>query len=496
MQIYDQTYKCYGCGKCASVCPTDAITMMPNNEGFLYPHINQALCVDCGQCSQECIFHLNLQQKQVPVHAYACTALDDSIVNQSSSGGIFSLLAQAILDSGGIVYGATFSSNGHIVHKRVATLDSLSSLQGTKYVQSNIIECFSQIAADSETNKRILFSGTPCQIAAIKSFLKKDTPNICYLEVVCMGCPSPGVWEKYISEKRNIWGNISNVNFRDKITGWRESSISYTLTNNEKKHSKHSMDIYMTGFKQALFFRPSCHECLFKGDQTLGDIKIGDFWGIDNYNSSYKERNGVSLVIPETEHGLAFFNEVRSQLSIDEIPYKYALSHNPYIKLSKKPSKNRRAFFNDFSTNTSSANIYDLIKEHLLPKFNEKDRFWCQYPVVESLLKMNIYGNGASDFFSNNGYKKIAIYGLGDLGKTLIQNLKKTNIEIVCLVDRNYSRFPNTYDGIKVIGPHQLENEDYDCIVVTLVHLYNSILEVLLVEEVDLNKIISIGSII
>ncbi len=494
MKVYNKRYECYGCGKCKVICPVNAIHMEKDEDGFLYPVIDDDICIKCGKCTAECINYTKIStaQGKEPKQVLACTAKDEQVLARSTSGGIFWCLAEKILANHGVVYGAAYS-DGRVAHLRVDEIIELPKLQGTKYVQSDITDALIQVGKDIKEGKKILFTGTPCQVAAVRSLYEKNSEQLLLVEVVCMGCPSPEVFESYLKEKTADWGKIEQINCRDKVTGWRSSSITYEFEK-EKQSFRHSMDIYMLGFKQALYMRPSCHECSFKGEHTGGDLKIGDFWGIDNYSEFYKSKDGVSLVVVETEQGKKWIEQIEEGIAKEEMDYKYALVYNPYMELSRKASKNRAEFFEEFRQKEQRTS--EVIKKYLVPQFGEKDRFWLQYPIAEGMLQMSLNGKSTADFFRKNQYKKIAIYGLGKLGKMLVQDLEGTDIEIQCLIDRNYARFPEQYKGIKVIGPHQLQNEQVDCVVVSLVHLYNSILEVLLLQGIELDKIISIGSIV
>jgi len=492
VQIYDAKSKCYGCGKCMVECPVGAIQMQRDEEGFLYPVVDVEKCVHCGRCKEGCIINLtdtkNLEIKDV----YACTIKDKTILSNSTSGGIFYLLAENILKEKGVVYGAAYGEGLHVQHIRLENLEDIYQLQGSKYVQSDITDVLNDVQKDIEKGRKVLFSGTPCQIAAVRYLIGENDALIC-MEIACMGCPSPLVWEKYISNCEEKWGTIFDVKFRDKCSGWNGSSISY-VCKDEKKSFRHYTDIYMEGFGQGLFYRPSCHKCSFKGKNSFGDLKIGDFWGIQNYDETYKGVNGVSVVIIETKRGQKIFDSIQDKMDVKLFPYKLALTYNEYFELSKQPSKNRNYFFRDFFKGEKA--IDKLIYDNLYPKLSEKELYWCRYPVVENLLKLTLEDDGILSFFQKNHYDNIVIYGLGDLGILLLKILKKTGINVTYLMDRNFRRFPEYLEGVRVVGLHQITEISYDCIIVTAICSYNNILELLMVQDVDISKVISIGSIV
>ena len=496
MQIYFQKRKCYGCGKCSIECPQNSIIMQADEEGFMYPYVDEDKCINCGKCLKGCIANVESKFHDRVDEVYACMAIEEDILAKSTSGGVGYLLAREAIKANGIVYGAAFNDGHAVEHVRIENKEELYKIQGTKYVQSDIVSALTMMMKDMEECRRICFFGTPCQIAAVKA-LAGEYENIICVELVCMGCPSPLVWEKHLQDYQSKYGNIDAIKFRDKVSGWKTSSISYYMGKNggNRRSYRGTEDAYLSGFAQALFLRPSCHECRFKGHQTYGDIKIGDFWGIENYDDKYKNTNGISLVLIETCQGRVFFEQIHNQIEEKKMDYKFAVLQNPYVQICKKPSKQRRLFFAEM-VKQDGINMDEIIVRHLNPAFDQKERYWYQYPIVDTLLKLHIQQNGIRNFFEKNNYYKVVIYGIGDLGKTFLKMLQIEGVNVQCLIDKNYKRFSRMYAGIPVIGPHELEKYDYDCVVVSLVHLYNSALETLIVQGVDLNKIISIGSVV
>lgn len=483
--------KCYGCGKCMEMCPTHAIHMKKDEEGFLYPCIEEEKCIECGICRKSCISNLDCSKKADTEQVYACVPKDRTIQENSTSGGLGYLLANYILCKNGVVYGAAWNER-KVQHIRVSRREELYRIQGTKYVQSDISLVLKDMIQDAKNNRQILFSGTPCQVAAVRSLLG-DYENLYGVELVCMGCPSPKVWEMHLESCEKRWGGISEVKFRDKITGWKTSCLSY-MVGEEKKYTLPNLDTYMVGFGQCLFLRPSCHSCQFKGNNSKGDIKIGDFWGIENDDDYGTRERGVSLAIIESKKGEELFSSIKAEMEIKKQTYHFALSHNPCIEINKRPSKNRPAFFEE--VNNGGQDMDELIKKYCLPQPGEKDRYWCQYPVVNNLLRLKVEGKGIRPYFETNHFQNIIVYGMGELGKLFVRMLQQEGIMVQCIIDKNYKRFPEQFEGVPVVGPHDIHNYEYDCVIVSLVHLYNSVLETLLAQGVDINKILSMGSIV
>lgn len=490
MQVYTRKRECYGCAKCKQTCPVNAITMVRDAEGFVYPIIDEKRCIKCHKCIDTCINNMADEKKVEITSAVACSALNQEILKRSTSGGIFYLLACAVLEEDGAVYGASYVE-GKVEHVRVEKIEDLHRMQGTKYVQSTIEKILPELEKDIQQNRKVLFAGTPCQVAAVRSLHENEKDNLLLVELFCMGVPAPQVWEDYIAEKESEWGHIINLNYRDKRTGWMSSSIVYRLENDENIMA-HNEDIFMSGFSQALYMRPSCHDCRFKGANTKGDLKIGDFWGAPNFNYNYEENTGVSIVLEETENGKHWLSKISSKIQKEVVPYSFVLVYNPYEKLSRQPSKKRKDFFENYKE--YAGKISDLIEDYLEPRYTSEQRKACHYPVVEGLLKLKNSGESSEKLLLEKGWKRIAIYGLGILGKFLIEDLKGSSIEIECVLDKNRSKLPEKYEGIDVIGPHEICEREYDGIVVSVPQNYNTILEILYAQDVDLNKVISITS--
>lgn len=487
--VYEEKEKCFGCGLCAHICETNAITMKADSEGFLYPEIDDMKCIHCNNCRTNCIATMSMDHNDNEV--YACSAREDEVLKESTSGGIAYILGRKIVEEGGVVYGASFGQNNEVKHIRVEDVDGLWKTQGTKYVQSNIGDVFKCIAQDIDDNRTILFTGTPCQVAAIKQHFGEYS-RIVLLEIVCMGCPSPKVWSDYISEKEKEIGKIEKVKFRDKKIGWRGSNITLVTRNAEYTY-RAAENEFLMGFGQCMYIRPSCHTCLFKGRKTVGDIKVGDFWGIENSKLKFNNK-GTSVVIVETSRGKEVFEKIRPVLDVSKANYRLAVSSNPCIEISKAPSKYRSTFFEEYGASAEKS-ILELIRKNLISSSSDYDRYICQYPVIDGLLRLVVSDGGITQFFEKNEIHKIAVYGMSDLGKLFVDILLKEGIRPECIIDKNPSRY-SSYKGIPVIGPFQIVDYDYDCIVVALVHLYNSVLETLMAQGVSLDSIISLGSVV
>lgn len=314
--------RCCGCGACAQRCPQSCITMHEDEKGFLYPVVNKDACIDCGLCEQVCPF-LNKREKQETLACFAATHPDDKVRYLSSSGGVFSVLANRVISDGGVVFGARFNERWEVIHDCAETLEALSAFRGSKYVQSVIGDSFSKAELFLKEGREVLFAGTPCQIAGLKLFLHKDYPNLITVEIACHGVPSPKVWREYLAKKGND-GRISQVNFRDKSTGWRNYSV---LIGEVSKH--HDDDDYMACYLANYTIRPSCFICPSKMGKSGADLLIADLWGADAIQGLKHDNKGISAVLVMSDTGRSLLD--CCQLNLTAVEVEQVIKHNPSI---------------------------------------------------------------------------------------------------------------------------------------------------------------------
>lgn len=358
---------CTGCAACFNRCPVGAISMQENDEGFLYPHIDTVKCVGCHLCKQVCpVINYHKIKKDNPL-CYAVAASDE-IRKNSSSGGVFSVLALHILEQGGAVCGASFD-NTCVCHIIIEDANELCKLQGSKYLQSDVSGIYKPIKDILEKNRKLLFCGTPCQVAGIKSFLKKDYPNLYLLDIVCHGVPSPAVFKKYINE------NFPNetfvaTNFRDKQKGWSPELIITTTTTISTTSRMAATDDYMRAFLNNLCLRKTCGACLFNSLPRQGDLTLGDFWGIDLINKELNDERGLSEVLVNTDKGGRLLEECEAQFKIfEQADFDAILPYNPTIHISGKHHGNRDKFFKDINKTLHTAVDDNLEYDYLCLNF-------------------------------------------------------------------------------------------------------------------------------
>lgn len=372
LNITDKS-KCNGCHACKNICPQNCINMEYDHEGFLYPSIFVDNCVNCGLCEKICPV---LNPRDIENHesiAFACKNKDEAIRKISSSGGIFSVIANSVLEKGGVVFGAAFDDEFKVIHKYVEDFQSLQTLFGSKYVQSKIGTCYIQTKNFLEQGRLVLFTGTPCQVGGLLSYLKKPYDNLITQDIICHGVPSPIVWEKYLkfklSKKKQ---KIKKVCFRSKINGWKRYSLQFTFDNKETDCEIQGNDPYMKAFFKSVSLRPSCFNCSFKSKNRNSDMTLADLWGIENIAPEIDDNKGISLVILHSPKGKALFKKLKEKILFKEIDLNLAIEFNPCMIRSVKKSPKREKFLLEINENNFDKITQKYCKESLLFRIRRK----------------------------------------------------------------------------------------------------------------------------
>ena len=350
-------HKCCGCTACVSVCPKKCISLSEDTEGFLYPVVDSVKCIDCGFCELVCPV-LHPVNNGIEPLVYAAINNDESVRLQSSSGGIFTLLAESVLDRGGVVFGACFDQNWNVVHDYTETKEGLARFRGSKYVQSHVGNSFTQVKSFLDSGREVLFSGTPCQVAGLKNYLRKPYSNLFTVDLVCHGVPSPEVWKKYLQEtvcraygikKKNVMNlgeYISDISFRAKDKGWKNFTVKIIFRNGKIEMMPFFENPYMKAFLSNLSLRPSCYACPVKLHHVQSDISLADFWGVNEINPELDDDKGCGLVLincVEKHWLIDRRNCYFAQHNLDEIiPFNLCIVH------SVKEPANRKFFFGFF----------------------------------------------------------------------------------------------------------------------------------------------------
>lgn len=386
--------KCCGCSACASKCPKQCIVMEEDDEGFLYPKVSRELCVDCKLCESVCPV-LNEGTPHKPVKIYAARNKNVNEVRQSSSGGVFTLLATKVLNQGGIVFGAKFNTSWEVEHCWIDKKEDIQSLMGSKYVQSRIGNTYQEARAFLNQGKYVLFSGTPCQIAGLRRYLKRGYENLLTVDVVCHGVPSPLVWRNYLKEKQNALGIssekdngsfIGTISFRNKSIGWRKFGLLIKGTNlsGEKVEWFESLseNPYLKGFLGNYYLRPSCHKCSARLGKSSSDITLADFWKIEQFSLMEDTDEGTSLVLLHSRKAIDFFPY--ENLLYKETDYRTALVSNPSIFKSHIHQRKRERFWEKYDQAVPLNSIISGIQLSVMDKII--DGFSLLQNKIESKL--------------------------------------------------------------------------------------------------------------
>ena len=334
---------CTGCSACYSICPNNCIQMKPDNEGFLYPEIDTKRCIHCNVCTEICPA---LNKREYP-SAFAVINNDEHIRNKSTSGGIFSILAEAIIEQNGVVFGAKFDNDFVVVHGSVDTVEGIGVFRGSKYVQSVIGETFKECKNNLDNGKKVLFSGTPCQIGGLKAYLQKEYEKLLCVDLICMSVPSPKVWKKYVEYKTKTSGSRpKTIAFRYKNPNWRPSSMRIEFENNTVYTAASNKDYYLQIFYSEICTRKSCFHCNFRTLKRQSDITIADFWGIEQICPEMYDNKGTSLVLLNSSKGHELFQKIKGKCKIKETDIEDAIKHNQRAirsrEIQNKQSMNKK----------------------------------------------------------------------------------------------------------------------------------------------------------
>lgn len=288
------------------------------------------------------LFDITRREGFMASKCYACYCLDDSIRNESSSGGIFYCLAKDVIDAGGVVFGAAFDKEFQVIHTYAEDLKELKPLLKCKYVQSRMGDSFKQVKSFLKEDRKVLFCGTPCQTAGLLAFLGKKYDQLITVDFICHGVPSAKVWKNYLQDVA-AGRKVTDVQFRNKTNGWSNYSVKYSFEDGSSYFTHWRGDPYMNGFVGDLYLRPSCHACRFKGFERTSDITLGDFWGIKKQIPEMFDDKGTSVVVVHSKQGAEAMKRISPQLKTRKVTEDMITARNPMINVSasKHPQRDR-----------------------------------------------------------------------------------------------------------------------------------------------------------
>lgn len=365
---------CNGCAACATVCSTCAISMKPDREGFLRPIVDMGRCKECGICEKTCPVsrqHVDIS----PLSVYAVRAKDDGLRMASSSGGVFSLLAHETIMSGGIVFGSAVHDGDLAVrHCSANNEQELEVLRGSKYVQSEIGEAYRVVKAYLKADRKVMFTGTPCQVAGLRAYLGAEYGKLLCVDVICHGVPSPLAWQRYLEARATEIKGVGSkptdvfdcrqIFFRCKKFGWRRFAMSLGCFSGAKYSQCLDKDSFLRGFLKELFSRPSCHNCVFRNLRSGSDITIGDYWGVEAELPQMDDNLGTSAVIINTHKGLTAFNRIRESISFAPADLQDIIKHNPALSTSTSAHESRSYFFKKLTSVDFDSLVEKSMRRH------------------------------------------------------------------------------------------------------------------------------------
>lgn len=388
--------ECTGCNACVQVCPKLCIEKVASSDGFVYPKVDILKCVNCGRCLQVCPTRMPLCSR-TPLFCYAAYNKEDKRRNQASSGGIFIEIANYIIDKHGVVFGAVFDEDWNVIHTVAETMEQVFPMMGSKYVQSDTLNTFTKCKEMLDAGRYVLFTGTPCQIAALNKYIHSDYPNLITMDFVCHGVPSPGLWSQYLSEvthsnaavkaadgkntvlnsSLNAMSLIRDIKFRDKTDGWekfrfvvRKKSASKADQNSVLLSDIYYKNPYMKGFLNDLYLRDSCYHCPARAFSSGSDITVGDLWGVNKLGlQNMNDHRGLSIVTVNSSKGNLVLKAICNNLVLHELTYEEAILSNSNLVSS---SEKKVQLIAKFEANRQTMSLIDAIEHTLHVGFLEK----------------------------------------------------------------------------------------------------------------------------
>lgn len=366
--------ECAICGACINACPVDAISLDKVHLDFRYPQINEDICIHCNQCEKACPILGNKGKpgEGYPV-AFAAKSENDPMRMRSSSGGVFYELADQMLRDGGYVCGAVFDDKFHVKHILSYAKEDILRMMGSKYAQSDVGYCYREVKDVLEKGCKVLFSGCPCQVAGLRTFLGKEYPNLVLVELICHGIPSDHMLQTYIGmQERKYGARLTRMEFRNKKKGWHNSSVRMEFGHHRTYSKPEAADAYMNGFLGSVTLKPTCYQCHFRNFTAGSDIILGDFWGAE-VELPVDDNKGISAILVNSGKGMDVLD--RCNLTLTPANVETVIKYNRNLLCSAAPSPQRSSFYASADTNGLEEAIRRYLEESTIQKLKRQSRY-------------------------------------------------------------------------------------------------------------------------
>ena len=382
IQITDKA-KCSGCTACVNVCPENAILMKPDQEGFLYPEVQEALCISCAKCQRICPVQSHKEPVSNPV-CYIVRNRDEEVLRDSTSGGAFTAFAAAIIKKNGCVYGAGYDEKMRVICKQARTMEQLAEMRGSKFVQSELGDTFCRIKEELHVGETVLFTGTPCQVEGLLAYLGEKPDNLICIDFVCRGVPSPKLWENYVRTMEAKYDSkITAAKFKNKTYGYHATTMKVDFENGKTYYGSGRVDPMMKAFVTELASRPSCAACAFKTLNRNSDITMFDCYGFSKITNLPDDNRGYPSLLVHSETGRVMMSAVRNQFIVYEADAEEVVGVNGImVRRSARPNSKRDQFYQ-----LADIQTIDLAMAQIDP-ITEKD--WLIERAKKLLYKFNL----------------------------------------------------------------------------------------------------------
>ncbi len=391
MRLFNEKQDCCGCMACMNICPKQAIIIRPDEDGFTFPEIKNELCVECGMCKNVCVFQNPSLTEREPIVTYVAINKNTDMILNSASGGIFGAFASLIFEKKGVVFGCAYNDNMEPEHICVDNQFDMKRIQGSKYVQSNINTTYQEAQKYLHDGRCVLFTGTPCQIAGLKSYLDKEYSNLITADIICHGTPSSGFFKGYIRHlEKKIQGRVIDFKFRDKSKGWGHMGKVIFKKKGKvlEKIITPQASSYYNYFMNGFICRESCYECKYACGNRAGDFTMGDYWGIEKAHPEIGIKNGVSVLLVNSKKGMSLVDEISKYLTLTKSTFEQASEQNKQLSKPIAKSDKRDVILNTWREGGYKSVADGFYKANQIPIIISKFKLLIPNSIKRSMKRI------------------------------------------------------------------------------------------------------------